>query len=79
MPWIDVIEEDQATGDLADYYREAREQGRLVANVRKVVTLNPQAMRAFDLLGASFRDGALSPRHREMVAVVTSAANRCFY
>ncbi len=79
MPWIKVIEEEEATGDLADYYRDAREAGRQVANVRKIVTLNPQAMRAFDLLGVSFRDGPLSVRHREMVAVVTSAANRCVY
>lgn len=80
MAWIRTIQEDEATGELADFYREAAEQGRRVSNVERVVSLNPRAMKAMAAFRRSWRDeGVLSDRHREMVAVVTSALNRCLY
>lgn len=80
MPWIKVIHEDEATGDLAEYYGAVKEQGRRAVNIQKVMSLNPKAMAAIDALQSSWRDApVLSDRHREMVAVVTSALNRCSY
>jgi len=80
MAWIRVIDEDEATGELADYYREAREQSRPVRNVRRVMSLNPKALHALEAFQRSWREeGVLEPRHREMVALVTSVINRCYY
>lgn len=80
MTWIKVIEEDEATGHIAEYYKKAREEGRNVSNINKATSLNPLAMEAIDLFQQSWREhGALQPRHREMVALVTSSLNRCTY
>ena len=80
MAWIEVIEEQEATGELAEYYQQAREEGRRVSNIHKVSSLNVDAMKAIDSFQHSWREnGALEPRHREMVALVTSALNRCHY
>ena len=80
MAWIQVVNEDEATGELAEYYKKRNEQGARVPNVQKIMSLNPKAMDAIDAFQQSWReDGALLPRHREMVALVTSALNRCSY
>ena len=80
MPWIQVSNEDEATGELAEYYDRAKTQGRRVSNIQTIMSLNPGAMAAVDAFQRSWReDGVLSVRHREMVALVTSALNRCHY
>ena len=80
MAWIRVIHDDEATGELAAHYKEAQERGRPVSNVEAIMSLNPPAMTAADALHRSWsEDGVLSRRHQEMVAVVTSAINRCYY
>ena len=42
MTWIKVINEDEATGDLAEYYRKASEDGRNISNIHRVMSLNPK-------------------------------------
>ncbi len=80
MAWIQVINEDEAAGELHDYYSRVQEEGRTVGNIQKVMSLNPKAMEAVEIFQHSWREeGVLSHRHREMVAVVTSALNRCHY
>ncbi len=80
MAWIRVIQHDEASGELAEYYRQIQVEGRRVSNVQKAISMNPKAMNALDALQRSFEEnGVLSPRHREMIAVVTSALNRCHY
>ena len=79
MAWIKVIHENEATGELAEYYRNAQEASR-VGNVQKVMSLNPKAMKAVDDLLNSWRqENVLSSLQQEMIAVVTSALNRCYY
>lgn len=78
--WIKVVEERESTGELTEYYGQARKEGRRVSNIHKASSFNVDAMRAIDALQHSWRkNGALEPRHREMVALVTSALNRCHY
>lgn len=80
MPWIKVVNEDEATGELAEYYEHARAEGRRVSNIQRIMSLNPKAMAAVDSFQHSWREyGVLSPKHREMVALITSALNRCHY
>ena len=80
MAWIHVIQPQHATGELAEYYRDRESVGRRVSNVQKAISMNPSAMAALDKLQESFEErGALSAEHREMIATVTSALNRCHY
>ena len=78
--WKKVVEERESTGELTEYYGQARKEGRRVSIIHKASSFNVDAMRAIDALQHSWRkNGVLEPRHREMVALVTSALNRCHY
>lgn len=78
MAWIQVIHEDEATGELGEYYDNKK--GKRVSNIQKIMSLNPGAMVAIEAFQSTWQEhGALTVMHREMVAVVTSALNRCQY
>ena len=80
MVWIQVIQHDEASGEFAEYYQQLQSEGRRISNVQKAISMNPKAMNALDALQMSFEEyGVLSAQHREMIAVVTSALNRCHY
>ena len=67
--------------DLAKYFEKCLEKLGMVPNVIKVVAQNPKKARTFIatynelMLGES----GLSKLEREMIAVVVSSANRCYY
>ncbi len=51
-----------------------------VPNIRRALSLNGDAMRAYtQLSGAVYHGGALTPAEREMIATVVSATNDCHY
>ena len=81
MPWIKVIEPEDATGDLKHEYDEATRRAGKVFNILKVQSLNPGALRASMQLyrAAMFGPSGLSRAEREMLATVVSWANHCFY
>lgn len=81
MAWIDVIDPDDATGDLDALYDEIAETRGKVSNVLAVHSQNPAAMKdhlaLYDTL--LFGSSPLSRSDREAIAVVVSAANECDY
>lgn len=81
MSWIQEIEEDVATGELADIYARLREQRGRVANILKVHSLRPPALQHhLDLyMGLMFGPGRLTRGQRELIAVVVSRGNGCEY
>lgn len=81
IAWIDVIEEREAEGDLAETYRVVKGRRGKVANVLKVHSLHPEALRAhLDLyLTLMFGRATLSRPQRELIGVVVSATNECAY
>lgn len=81
MPWIKVVEPDDATGDLKREYEDASRRAGKIFNILKVQSLNPGALRASMQLYQStmFGPSGLSRAEREMLATVVSWANRCFY
>ena len=81
MSWIATIDEAAATGQLQEIYRELKEERGKVANIMKVHSLNPQAMKAhLDLyVTLMFGKSGLSRQERELIAVAVSAANGCEY
>lgn len=81
MPWIETIDETNATGQLKDVYDEiANARGKL-SNIMRVHSLRPRAMQAhMDLyLQLLFCRSGLTRAERELIAVVVSAANDCEY
>jgi uncharacterized peroxidase-related enzyme len=81
MPWIDVVAEDEATGDVkAAYDRVVKERGKL-SGIMLVQGLRPEAMlRHLELyVELSFGESGLTRAERELIAVVVSSANGCEY
>ena len=82
MAWIDVIDEGEAEGELAELYRRwvDPESGR-VDNVLKIHSLNVEGLRAHLALYQAAMRGTrgLSKAEREMIAVVVSRKNACRY
>lgn len=81
MAWIEMIEPEQATGELkAEYDQAIRRAGR-VFNILKVQSLNPASLRASIGLyvAVMFGRSGLSVAERQLLATVVSQVNRCFY
>ena len=82
MPRIRWIEEDDATGELAQVYHEVRSTSPRgnVADIMKTMSLRPDFLAAMrDASAMHFSDGALTRAQHEMVASYVSAINRCHY
>ena len=81
MPYIKVIQHEEADGRLKEIYDElVRSRGKL-AEVHKIQSLNPETIVAhMELyLQVMFGKSPLKRSQREMIAVVVSAANDCNY
>ena len=78
---LGVPPEDTLPDDLQEIWAKCREKLGFVPNVFQTLSLKPQRLRDFMQL---FNEIMLSPSRlskleREMVAVVVSSANRCYY
>jgi uncharacterized peroxidase-related enzyme len=80
---VPLPEEDDLDGDIKEYYAKCRDKLGLVPNVIRAYTANQAKLRNFiafyNKLMLDEDDCALSKLEREMIAVVVSAANRCYY
>ncbi len=88
MPYIRVIDEDKAEGELKAVYDEIIKGRGKLSNIMKIHSLNPESMvKHLDLYkilmfsrGRSFRDKSeLSRELKETIAVVVSKVNNCDY
>ena len=81
MAWIKVIGLQEATGYLQELYQKYIIKTGVEDNVTMVHSLNPKSMKLhYDLYAHLMRGKSdLSRVQREMIAVVTSALNRCHY
>lgn len=81
MAWIDEIERDDASDELAAVYDRLVAQRGKISNILKVHSLNPAALRDhLDLyMTLMFGHSGLSRAEREAVGVVVSASNDCEY
>jgi hypothetical protein len=83
MARIRWVEDDEATGELADIYaffREHSSMGRSVPDIMRTLSVRPDFLKA--ILEASnlhFSDGFLTRAQHEMIASYVSALNRCHY
>lgn len=81
MAWIRIVEEHEADDLLKREYDAAQRRAGKVFNIVKVQSLNPAALRAGVGLYLTLMYGTsgVSRAERELLAVVTSWANNCFY
>ena len=81
MAWIKVIRESEAVGYLKELYGKYIEPVGVVDNIMTIHSLNPKSLRAHHELYAHLMLGKsdLSRAQREMIAGVSSVANRCHY
>jgi uncharacterized peroxidase-related enzyme len=81
VPNLRLIEEGEATGALRAEYDAAMGRAGKVFNIVKAMSLNPETLRAsMDLYRAiMFGDSELSRAERELLAVVVSRTNDCYY
>jgi hypothetical protein len=76
------IEDDNATGEIADLYNRLRKTSMRgnVPDILKTMSLRPDFLRAIDEASKlHFTDGALTRAEHEMIASYVSALNRCHY
>lgn len=81
MPWIDTIDERDASGALQDIYDELTARRGKPSNIMRAHSLHPEAMRAhLDLYEVLlFGNSELTRAQRELIGVVVSSANDCAY
>lgn len=81
MAWIDVIDTNDASGELQEIYDHIADTRGKLSSVLKVHSKNPAALKDhLDLYGTLlFGESPLSRAQREALAVVVSAANGCDY
>jgi alkylhydroperoxidase family enzyme len=80
--WIEIISEQDATGELARLYERTRDRvGEQVDNILMIHSLNPRSLSDhWELYRTTMkRSSDVSHAEREMIAVVVSAINACHY
>jgi alkylhydroperoxidase family enzyme len=81
VPYIRLIEEDDADGLLAVEYDAAAERAGKVFNILKAMSLRPAVLQASIALYREimFGESGLSRQERELLATVASAEQGCHY
>lgn len=81
MPYIRFVPEEEAEGELARLYEEARQRAGKVFHIVQAASLAPRQLRASMGIYREIMFGVspLSRAQREMIAVAVSRANACHY
>jgi uncharacterized peroxidase-related enzyme len=81
MPFIKVIQHDEAEGRLKEIYDQLVKSRGKLAEVHKIQSLNPESIVAHMELYMKimFGKSPLRRYQREMIAVIVSSANDCEY
>ncbi len=81
MPYIKTVAPEQAKGPLEREYDSAKRRAGRIFNIVSVQSLNPRVLGASMKLYGAMMHGpsSLSRVEREMIAVVVSRHNDCFY
>ncbi|MEO2016632.1 MAG: peroxidase [Fuerstiella sp.] len=81
MPYIEQVNESEATGELAKMYESCQQRAGFVANILKVQSQDPailrESLRFYIRLMKS--PNSLHAAQREMLAAVVSNVNDCYY
>lgn len=76
--FIETVPEDEATGALADYYRQQRTGWGFLPNYAAAFSTRPDVAQAWDGLNRAVR-GGMDRRRFEIATIAASRALRCTY
>jgi len=78
---IDLPDEKDLPSETQKYFKVCKEKLGLIPNVLQAYSHNMEQFNAFSQMynAIMFSDTGLSPLEREMIAVVVSSKNHCFY
>ncbi len=81
MTHIRKVSPEEATGSLKQVYDAAMKRAGYIAEILRVMSQTPATLQASMSLyiATMLRPGKLSRAQREMIAVVVSRANNCYY
>ena len=81
MAWLGTIPPEAATGRLGKLYDSAVQRAGRVFGILRAMSLTPRTLEAsMALYGAAcLAPAGVSRREREVIAVVVSRANDCYY
>lgn len=81
MPWIKVIEENEAEGEVKEIYDSIKKSRRKLSNIMQIQSLMPEVMKShMDLyLSVMFNKSSITRDEKELIAVVVSTLNDCLY
>lgn len=81
MAWIETIQPEDATGELAQLYHQLQGHGRPIGNVVQAYSAKPALMRAAREFShaVTFGGSSLGRRKEELIATVVAAQLRCTY
>jgi hypothetical protein len=84
MPFIDWIEDEQASGQIAEIYqnwKQANPHRERMPEILKCFSSNPLVLKSMLQLSypLHFSDGHLTRQQKEMLATYVSALNQCPY
>ena len=81
MAFIRQISDEQATGLLARIYDSCKKRAGKVFNILRVMSLSPRTLQSSTALYTAimFGESEISRSMRELLAVVVSKSNDCFY
>lgn len=84
MPFINWIDDDKATGEVAEIYsawKSANPERDQMPAILKCFSQRPDFLKALIdfTYPLHFSDGHLTRRQKEMIATYVSALNRCLY
>ena len=81
MAWIQVIRDEEATGDVKQIYEEVKGKIGRISPMLQAMSLRPDVLRRVNELGNAIHFGgsSLGKKLEQMLAVVVSATNGCRY
>ncbi|MFW9916510.1 MAG: peroxidase-related enzyme [Candidatus Thorarchaeota archaeon] len=81
MAWIEIIDENDASGRLRTVYSSVKSRRGKIINLMRTLSLNPQGLKAYSDLYVCLMIGqsSLSREQRELLATAVSATNKSDY
>lgn len=82
MPYIKVVDESEATGQLKEIYEKRKDQhSGKVSNIAKLFSLRPNLLEAQHRFSRAIQFGgsSLGVRREEMISVLVGSLLKCSY
>ena len=81
MAWIPMIPEDEAEGELKEWYDRLRDSWGGVDDIMRIHSISlPNMKGQYELYKSAMTGNPyLSRKEREMIAIVVSSINQCHY